>query len=53
MAAGACPLQDYQDFRVNGSTLTLTRRDSSLLYIDGVNQPWPAREVLTLQRATP
>jgi hypothetical protein len=52
-AAGICPLQDYQDFRVNGNVLTLTRRDSSLSYIDGVNPPWPAREVLTLQRATP
>jgi hypothetical protein len=52
-AASACPLQDYQDFRVNGNTLTLTRRDSSLYYLDGINPAWPAREVLTLQRATP
>lgn len=51
--AGLCPLQDYQDFRVNGNALTFARRDSSLLYVDGINQPWPAREVLTLQRATP
>jgi Bacterial Ig-like domain len=48
-----CPMQDYQDFRVNGNVLTLTRRDSSLIYVDGINQPWPAREVLTLQRANP
>jgi hypothetical protein len=48
-----CPLQDYHDVRVNGNTLTLTRRDSSLSYVDGINPPWPAREVLTLQRATP
>ena len=52
-SAGICPLQDYQDFRVNGNVLTLTRRDSSLIYVDGINPPWPAREVLTLQRATP
>ncbi len=52
-AGWICPLQDYQDFRVNGNVLTLTRRDSSLIYVDGINPPWPAREVLTLQRATP
>jgi hypothetical protein len=51
--AGDCPLQDYQDFRVNGNVLTLTRRDSSLLYLDGLSRWWPAREVVTLQRATP
>jgi Bacterial Ig-like domain len=52
-AGWICPLQNYDDFRMNGNTLTLTRRDSSLSYEDGINQPWPAREVLTLQRAKP
>jgi hypothetical protein len=52
-AAGICPLQDYHDFRRDGNTLTLTRLDTTLLYLDGVNPAWPAREVLTPQRATP
>ena len=38
-AGWICPLQNYQDFRVNGNALTLTRRDSSLIYIDGINPP--------------
>jgi len=52
-APSACPLQDVYDFKRNGSALVLTRRDTTLLYLDGINPAWPAREVLTLQRATP
>jgi hypothetical protein len=52
-AGWICPLQEFHDFRREGNVLTLTRRDSSLIYLDGINPPWPAREVLTLQRATP
>ena len=47
-----CPLQDLQDFRRDGDVLTVTRR-AYLLYVDGINYPWPARETLTLKRATP
>jgi hypothetical protein len=52
-AGWVCPLQDIYDFRRDGNALALTRRDTTLLYLDGINPAWPAREVLTLQRATP
>jgi hypothetical protein len=45
-----CPLQDFYDFKRSGDTLSFTRR-AALMYVDGINYPWPARETLTLLRS--
>jgi hypothetical protein len=47
-----CPLQDFHDFKRSGDTLAFTRR-AALMYVDGINYPWPARETLTLLRSSP
>jgi len=38
------------DFKRSGDTLAFTRR-ATLMYVDGINYPWSARETLTLLRS--